>query len=265
MKNLFLLLMICSLMACQSSESLIDDPSKVLVTVGDSTITEQYLQAYILSLGIQQPNKEQIDQALDVLIKQKSLVVQAEKDGLQISLLQQLAIKQKHDQALAQLVLDTHLAANPVSDEAVKAEYDRIVGELKGEEFKVHHLLYKDELQAFAALDEIEAGKSFQQVEASYLAQSPGIKNVGDIGWVNLKQVPESFSQPLLSMQAGDVYPEILLSRYGVHVLYLENIRQSKPPKFSDVQAGIKKTLEQQIIDRYQQLMQVKAKVVLQP
>lgn len=251
------------LVACQSSETKINDKSRVLVKVGDMNITEKYMQAYFVNLGVLQPSKEQFDQALDTVVKQQSLVYQAEKEGLQLNVEQQLSILQLKNQALAQLVLQKYLAENPIDEAAIKAEYDGIINELKGEEYKVHHMLFKDELSAILVLDDLAAGKSYEELETDYLTQYQAVKNVGDIGWVNIKQVPESFHKPLQTMEVKQVYPETILSEYGVHVLYLEDKRKIKPPEFDDVKAGIKKSLEQKAIERYQQLAQVKAKVVL--
>jgi len=263
MKILFISTVFMLLAACQPNSSNIDDSSSVLVHVGNKAITEKYVQAYLINRGISQPSKEQFDQALESVIKQQSLLLQAEKAGLALTTEQQLSIQQLRDQAMAQLALQDYMSKNPISEAAIKAEYDRIVNELKGIEFKVHHMLYQDEVQALMALDEINAGKPYLEKENEYLATMGPAKNVGDLGWVNIKQVPESFHKPMQEMATGQVYEKVLISQYGAHILYLEDKRNSAPPVFEAVKEGIKKSLENKATERFEQLAKVKAKVTV--
>ncbi len=261
-KHLFILIPLCSLMACdQSAQSTLKDPSTPVAVVGDYQITEAYLNAYLTSQGLQQPTAEQSNQALDELIKQVALTHQAKVAGLQLPLVQSLLIEQAKHRALAQLAVEQHLLNNPVTEAQIEAEYQRITAELKGEEYRVSHLLFQDEAQAIQTLDQINAGQSYLTVESEYMLQHAQVKNVGDIGWVNLMQVPEAFRLPLQNMTEQTVFPEVLVSQFGAHVLYLADKRALQAPEFATVKPGIKKSLEQQVIDRYQQLAVIKAKV----
>ena len=137
------------------------------------------------------------------------MALYAKKQGLQLDLSQQIMLQQLEQKNLAQLAIQDYLARNPVTEDQIVAEYQRVVQELKGMSFKVHHLLYEDEIDAIRSLDEIKGGVRFDQAESAYLEQN-NRQNVGDLGWVNLKQVPESFRGPLQQMQQG-----ICLSRSG--------------------------------------------------
>ncbi len=261
MKNIFASLILLLLAACADQTETINDDSRILVKVGDKPITEKYVQAYLFNRGVKDPSKEQIDQALDALIKQQALLQQAEKQSLQLSTEQQLSIQQLKDQAMSQLAMQAYLDKNPITDEAIKAEYDQIVTELQGAEFKVRHMLFQDEVQALEYLDKINEDNSYLDVEAEYLEVFSQVKNVGDIGWVNIKQVPDSFQEPLQQMSAGQVYNEIVISQFGAHVLFLEDKRDTDPPPFETVKAGIKKSLTIKAQNRYQQIALAKAKV----
>ncbi|MGJ8662648.1 MAG: peptidylprolyl isomerase [Marinicella sp.] len=257
--------LILLLSACQDSanQQLIDD-SKLVATVGDFKVTENYLNTYLKTKGVNEPSQQQVDQALDEIIQHLALRHQAIQKELNLPLDKQLAIEQIKHRAQAQLVLDDLLLNNPVSEADVKAEYQNIVSELKGQEYHVHHLLFEDEIQALTVLDQMADGLSFAEAEADYLSTFDQVKNVGDIGWVNIKQVPESFREPLQTMAVATVYSQVVLSQFGVHVLYLENKRAAQAPEFETVKAGILKTLENQKIDRFKQLAVIKAKVKLQ-
>ena len=260
-KILFTLTILLSLGACkQSTDAAIKDDSKVLATIGDYQVTDAYLTAFLSTQGMPQPTEQQLTQGLDAVIKQMSLVHQAKQAGLTLTQQQLFEIEQAKHRALAQAAINQHLASNPISDADIQAEYQRITEELKGEEYHVRHLLFEDEVKALGVLDQIQAGESYENAEAGYLLANPQVKNVGDIGWVNIMQVPEVFRLPLRSMQAGSVHSRTLVSQFGVHVLYLEGKRPLVAPALETVEAGIRQTLRQRKVDRYQQLAVIKAK-----
>lgn len=261
MKKIIIFTLLMLLLACSDQSGKIEDHSRVLVSVGDKAITELYVQAYLSHRGISEPSKEQIDQALDALIKQQALLIQAENKGLELGVEQQLSIQQLKDQAKSQLALQAYLDENPITEAAIRAEYDAIIEDLQGTEYKVHHLLFQDEGQALSYLDKINEEQTFLMVEAEYLQAFPQLKNVGDIGWVNIKQVPDSFQKPLQQLSAGQVYDQVVLSQFGAHVVYLENKRATDPPSFETVKEGIKKSLTIKAQNRYQQIALAKAKV----
>ncbi len=256
------LLALMSLVACNqlATDEVIVDDSKTLAEVGEYKVTEAYLSAFLYSKGLTQPTEQQQAQALEGLVKQLSLAHQANKSGLKLTQQQAFEIKQAKQLALAQVAIEQHLIENPITDEDLKTEYKRISDELKGEEFHVRHLLYQDEAEALQVLDEIKGSGDYLTAEKAYLLVNPSTKNVGNLGWVNIMQVPEVFRKPLQTMQADDFHPQTLISQYGVHILYLDGKRPLVAPDFSEVEAGIRQTLRQRKIDRYQQLMVIKSK-----
>jgi peptidyl-prolyl cis-trans isomerase C len=261
-KTLILMVTCLLLTACQQEQSLTDD-SPVLARVGEVNITGQMVTAYLLNQGVAQASNEQQAAALDALVKQQALVNLANKSELQLSALQQQSIELLKNQALAELMVKEHLRNNPISEADIKAEYDQVTRDLKGHEYHVRHMLYQDETQAIEALDEINQGAGYPVVEQLYLQQVGQVKNVGDIGWVNLRQVPESFRAPLQSLSPGQVHQQVVVSQFGVHVLYLEDKRELAPPDFATVKDGIRKSLEQKAAERFKQVAQVKSKAVI--
>ena len=260
-KILFLCLILLTLVACNKQADVsIKDDSKVLATVGEHNITEAYLAAFLSSQGMAQATDQQKAQGLDAVVKQLSLAQLAKKAGLTLTQQQAFEIEQAKHRALAQAAIKLHLAENPITAADIQAEYQRITEALQGEEFHVRHLLFEDEVEALSVLDQIKAGESYKNAEAAYLLVNSQVKNVGDIGWVNIMQVPEVFRAPLQSMQPGTTHPRTLISQYGVHVLYLEDKRPLIAPALETVEAGIRQTLKKQKIDRYQQLAVIKAK-----
>ncbi|WP_223789899.1 peptidylprolyl isomerase [Marinicella meishanensis] len=264
MKYLMLLLFVPLLACQQEATQSIADHSPVLAQVGDWGLTEQYLQTYLQSQGVTEPNAQQRQRALDELIQQMALAHQAKVNDIQPALTESLRMEMARHQVMAQAAIEQYLADRPITEEAIKEEYQRVTAELKGVEYHVRHLLYQDEVAALTALDQLAAGASYVDLEASYLAALPQAKNVGDIGWVNIMQVPEAFRAPLETLQPGQHYGQVINSQFGVHVLFLQDKRALAAPDYEQVKAGIQASLERQLIERYRQLAVIKAKVQVQ-
>lgn len=256
------------LTACQENNQdnmAVEDNSRTLITIDSQPITEQMVRVYWLNKGVDKPSEEQINQAIKQLTEQQLWVNYADKEGIALSLEQTIGFRQLRNQALAQHALQQYLADNPVTEAEMKDEYQRVIQEVKDVQYHVRHLLYKDEIDALSALDQLESGTPYEQVEQTYLQSHGQMTNVGDIGWVNIKQVPESFSKPLQQLQPGHFYRQPVISQYGAHVLYLENKRTMDPPSFEEAKAGIERSLQERKINRFKQLLEVKADINTTP
>lgn len=262
MRVFIILFLLMALGACQETDNQqIADDSRALVTVNESPITERAVQVFLLNQGIEQPSEEQLNQAVTQLTEQQLFIDYADKQGIQLDSQQQMALRQLQNQALVQQVLKTYVSKNPISEADIKEEYNKVTAEIKGQLFHVHHLLYRDETDAIEMLDMIKAGLAFKAAEADYLKSHQTMKNVGDIGWVNLRQVPESFAKPLESLTPDSVYNQPVISSFGAHLIYLEAKKKSEPPSFDKAKAGIERSLQQKKVDRFKQLLRAKADI----
>ncbi len=266
-----IIVIICSVVlisACQQDKgenSTVVDNSRTLVSVDDQPITEQMVRVYWLNQGVEKPSEQQIGQAIKQLTEQQLLVNYAQKQSIGLSMEQTIGFEQLKRQTLAQRALQKYLADNPVTEADIKAEYQKVIKEIKGVEYHVRHLLFKDEVDAVAALDQLASGSSFESVEQNYLQNRGQMTNVGDIGWVNIKQVPESFSKPLQQLQPGNYYKQPVISQFGAHVIYLEDKRSMQPPDYEEAKEGIKRNLQERQINRFKQLLEVKADINTTP
>ncbi len=261
-KTYLTLIAVLLLSACKDKTSItVNDTSAVLATVGEYDITQAYLDAYLASKGANEATDQQKAFALGELIKLVALANEARKSELKPSLDQYLRLEQLQHQVLAKAAVDNQLSNYPVTEAEILAEYEKTTAVITGDEYHVRHLLFQDESQAVAVLDQLNAGLDYLEAESAYLKNNPVGRNVGNIGWVNVMQVPEVFREPLKTMPIKTVYPKTLVSQFGVHVLYLAGKRPLLAPEFEEVKAGIKKTLEQRKIEKYEQLAVIKAKV----
>ncbi|MCF6318840.1 MAG: hypothetical protein L3J83_06135 [Proteobacteria bacterium] len=263
MRLVIIILLALLISACQQPGEDIQDDSQILVIVGEQNISRNDLKAFMSVNGIANPTQEEMASALEDLISELSLAHFAKKQNLDLSTDQLMKIDYLKSKAYADVAIRDYIEQNPISDTEVKKEYDRVTKESRGLEFKVRHLLYKDEVEAVKMLDTINAGLDYLQAEAQYLSQRGNMKNVGDIGWLVLAQLPESFRRILPGMKTATVYQKAIVSQFGAHVLFLEDKRKMESPDLELVKAGIIQTLTNRKIDKFKQLTRAKAKVLI--
>lgn len=100
-------------------------------------------------------------------------------------------------------------------------------------EYKITHLLIKDNNGAEEKIKEIQKkikdGNKLDELAKIY-SDGPNSENGGDLGWNNIEEIPEIFSQFILSANEGDV-SDIIKSSNGYHLIKLESIKNNKKAK----------------------------------
>jgi peptidyl-prolyl cis-trans isomerase C len=149
---------------------------------------------------------------------------------------------------LADFTADKALKDKPVTDEEVRAEYDSRVAQIGGQEFEVKQMLFKEEAQALTAIGELLTGADFAATATAQTAGKDGAQT-GDLGWINLAQVPKEFAPVLPSLKAGEFTKTPVKSEFGYHVLKVNAVRGLSPPNFDEVAPGVRQALEKQRVD----------------
>ncbi len=267
MKHILILVLLGLLAACQqdsADNNATAQTGEVVAVVNDEPVTTDLLKAYLRANGIAKTDEITLNKALEGLIAEMAMAREAQKKKLALTPEQLNTLQYLHLRAMAANALNDYLQAHPVEEKDLRAEYNKIVKNTGGQEYHVHHLLFADEVQAQKLAEEITAGKTtFAEAEKKYLAENSNRRNVGDLGWVNLSQLPKGFRQVLPTMNPGQTYPKAVASEYGGHVLFLEDTRQLQPPPFEEVKAGIERSLRQKQMDKYRQLARAKARVAI--
>ena len=106
----------------------------------------------------------------------------------------------------------------------------------RGEEVRVSHIMFKLDAfpeatlkQAEAVLDSINNGKSFEEMVVKYSQDNFSKKNAGDIYWLTAGQIIPSFEEAAYSTPVGSVYPKVVKTKYGYHIL---KVTDRQPRKY---------------------------------
>jgi peptidyl-prolyl cis-trans isomerase C len=263
MKNIILLLLILFLSACNEQKAQQLPESEVIAVVGDQSVTVDLLDAFLVANGIAKADDKVVGQALEKLIEEVAIANIANKKKLVLTKEQLNTFKYLQIRAMANNAKKDYLANNEITDEDIKKEYDQANKQAGGIQFHVHHVLYKDEVQAIKLLENIKTAEQYKVFETDYLQQNPKMKGIGDLGWVTLGQLPKSFRDQLPLMQENTVLNKVLSSKYGAHIVYLQGVRKLEAPKLEDVKEGIVRSIKTKKLSKFSQLAKAKAHVII--
>lgn len=190
---------------------------------------------------------------------------------IQRELLIQLALEKKLDQSaevvermatiknslLSQAALQDYLKANPVTDEEVKAEYDKQMGQM-GEEYKARHILVKTEEEAKKLIAELGKGADFATLAKKHSQdQAPG----GDLGWFTADRMVPEFSQAVIALENGKISQTPVKTQFGWHVILREESKKLTPPPFEAVKEQFRPMLQRQKAQKFIESLRTGAKI----
>jgi len=149
----------------------------------------------------------------------------------------------------------------PVTDEEVKAEYDKFVAANSGKEYRARHILVPTEAEAKAIVASLKKGGKFDEI-AKKQSKDPGSgANGGDLDWATADNYVPEFSQAMIKLTKGQLTDTPVKTQFGFHVIRLDDIREAKLPPFEQVKPQISQQLQQQRLTKFQDALRAKAKV----
>ncbi len=150
---------------------------------------------------------------------------------------------------------------NPVTDDQVKAEYDRFAAANSGKEYKARHILVEKEDQAKAIIAQLKKGGKFDEI-AKKSSKDPGSgANGGNLDWANPSSYVKEFSEALVALTKGKMTEAPVKTQFGYHIIRLDDVRDAKLPAFDEVKPQISQQLLQQKMAKFQEELRAKAKI----
>ena len=231
-----------------------------VATVNGVAIPKSRADAIVKASG--QPDSEQIRARVrEQLIDLELLVQEANRKGLAKSAEVQQQLEFQRSQLLANAAVQDYLRANPITDDALKAEYERIKAQAGDKEYHVRHVLVEKEEDAKDIIAKLKSGAKFEDL-AKASSKDPGSKDRGgDLEWNTPAGYVKPFSDAMVKLQKGQYTQTPVQTQFGWHVILLEDVRPTKFPPFDDVKNEIRQRLQQQSVQKHVADLRAKAKV----
>ncbi len=196
----------------------------------------------------------------DELIARELFVQEAEKRGL----LKLPAVQRQLDMARQDILIRALLAetgkANPIKDEEVKAEYDKVVKAQAGKEYKARHILVEKEETAKQIIEQLKKGAKFEEL-AKQSTDKGSAEHGGDLDWNSPATFVPEFSDAMVKLDKGKFTQAPVKSQFGYHVIRVDDVRDAKAPPLDQVRPQIMQKLERERIDAVQKSLRAKAKI----
>ena len=176
-----------------------------------------------------QPPQQLYPQLLEQAIDGRALVVMAKKQSLdreaQVARLMQAA----SDRALQSALISKEVGPT-ITEDAIKARYAKDVAGKPGEE-EVHarHILVPSEAQAKKIIADLDGGADFVTL-AKANSTDPAAASGGDLGFFKVGDMLPEFSAAAFALKPGDYTKIPVQTRYGWHVVKLEERRNQPAP-----------------------------------
>lgn len=205
------------------------------------------------------PEVEQ--QIKDEVIAREIFIQEAQKQGLDATEDFKTQMELARQTILIRDLFTNYQKANTVTDEEVKAEYDRFAAANSGKEYKVRHILVEKEDEAKAIIAQLKKGGKFDEI-AKKSSKDPGSgAKGGDLDWAPAGNYVAEFSQALTQLTKGKMTETPVKSQFGYHIIRLDDVRDAQLPPLEQVKPQVQQQLQQQKLVKYQNDLRSKAKV----
>ena len=163
---------------------------------------------------------------------------------------------------LANAYVEDFIKTNPVSDEMVKAEYERIKATVTGTEYKARHILVEKEAEAKDIIARLKKDPGAFAKLAMEKSKDSGSKSKGgELGWFDPRRMVPEFGAAVSKLEKGKITDEPVKTQFGYHVILLEDSRAIEAPPLEDVKPQISQQLQQQNVKKQLDALKAAAKI----
>ena len=239
-------------------------PAGAAASVNGVVIPQALLDQNVrVNIAQGQRDTPELRQAIqDELVNREVLAQESARLGLDKTADAQAQWAQVKQTFMVEILLNDHARRNPITDAALKTEFDRQIAAMKDEQqYRVSLIVTATEAEAKAILARLKKGESFAKL-ASELSVDPSKKNAGEVGWVVAAQILPAISNVMVNLTKGGLSVAPIQTPAGWNIIKLEDKRAFVPPSFDLAKNDIRQMLLQQQRFEYVKTLRDKAKVV---
>jgi peptidyl-prolyl cis-trans isomerase C len=208
------------------------------------------------------PENEQTRAAVrEDLINRELVAQEAARTGIHKKQEVQLQLDMARQEVLVGAYLNEHMKKNAVTDADVQQEYDRARAQTGATEYRARHILLETEEEAQRVLAELKKGGKFEEVARKSSKDEGTRERGGDLDWNVPAAFDKAFSDAMVKLDKGQVTAQPVRSRFGFHVIQLEDQRAVNFPPLAQVRPQIQQRLARQKVEALVKSLRAKAKV----
>ena len=163
---------------------------------------------------------------------------------------------------LANAFVQDYLESNPISDDMVKDEYEKIKGQMSGKEYKARHILVEKEAEAKEIIAKLRKDpKGFESLAKERSKDFGSKVKGGDLGWFDPRAMVPEFGSAVENLTEGNFSEVPVRTNFGFHVILLEDSRAKIIPPLDQVKSSLQQQLQQQNMKKLFDDLKAKAKI----
>ncbi|MFT7144080.1 MAG: peptidyl-prolyl cis-trans isomerase C [Alphaproteobacteria bacterium] len=257
-------LLALSLTACNEGSSF-SNSAKVgtaIATVNGVNITKEEVERNFatipanLIVGKEEAIRKSI---VDQLIKQELVFQSADKSNL----MSDKEFKDLFDNMRRNFAYNytvNKAVKDAVTEDAIKAEYEKNKETYKYATIKARHILQKTEAEAKNIIQSLNAGEDFVKL-ATAKSTGPSAKTGGDLGWFKANDMVPSFAKVAFAMEKGTYTKEPVKTQFGWHVILVEDKKADNIAAYEMVKQPLQQNLTNQAMQAYLEGLKEGAKI----
>jgi peptidyl-prolyl cis-trans isomerase C len=194
------------------------------------------------------------------LIDREILVQEAVRRGLPGKADIKFQIDNARQQVLINALVQDQLEKSPLTDQAIRAEYDRLTQGEAGKEYRARHILVDQESEALAIIESLKKKARFEDLAKQ--SKDPGsAQKGGDLDWASAASFVEPFSKAMVALEKGQFTEKPVQTQFGWHVIRLDDVRKSEAPAFDAIKDQLAESMQRKRLQDFQQQLKAKAKI----
>ena len=197
----------------------------------------------------------------EVLINNEVIAQEANKAGTAKKAEVQMQLEMARQEIVVNSYVNDWILKHPPSDAEIQTEYDRAKASTGTTEYKARHILVESEDEAKKLIADLKKGSKFDEL-AKTSSKDPGSKDRGgDLDWQIPGVFEKTFADAMVGLQKGKMTEAPVRTRFGFHIIQLDDTRPVKIPPLAEVKPQIQQRLMQIKVDQMVSELRKKAKV----
>lgn len=236
----------------------------VAATVNGTAISEKLVEMILKQQAAQgmPDNAESRKMIIDSLTTQLILSQEAAKKGLDKTSEIADQLDMARESILGEAFVQDYMKSNPVTDDMLTAEYDKLKAQASGNQYKASHILVEKEADAKDIIAKLKKNPKAFGALAKSKSKDPGSKDKGgDLGWFDPRGMVPEFGTAVAKLEKDKFTEEPVKSKYGYHVILLEDTRPIPIPTLDQVKPGLTQKVQQQNFVKMVDDLKAKAKI----
>ncbi len=204
---------------------------------------------------------ELVNAIKEELIARELIAQEAQKKGIDKQPEVAAQIDLARHEILSSAYLREYLKNNPITDDAMKKEFDRVKPQIPTKEYKAHHILVEKEDEAKGLIGQIKKGANFEKL-ASEKSKDQGSKGRGgELDWSPAERYVKPFGDALAKLKKGQLTESPVQTQFGWHIIRLDDERAAKVPSFEEAKPQLQQMMQSQTVRKLISDLRAKAKV----